>query len=77
MPYHKVTDIVHGSLLAPEIYKGNAYDSKVDTWNYGVILYKMLTGTSHYPGLETVYDIKTIASLYKSFKLDLQPLTAR
>jgi len=71
MPYHKATDIMHGSLLAPEMYRGDAYDAKVDTWNYGVILYAMLAGTSHYPNLENVADTKAISSLYRSYRLDL------
>ena len=39
MPNQKITDIMLGLKTAPEIYFGDAYDCKVDTWNYGVILY--------------------------------------
>jgi hypothetical protein len=39
MPNQKITDMLQGTKLAPEIYFGDAYNCKVDTWNYGVILY--------------------------------------
>ena len=39
LPNQKITDIMQGPNRAPEIYVGDAYDLKVDTWNYGVILY--------------------------------------
>jgi serine/threonine protein kinase len=31
----------------PEIVLGSAYDHKVDTWSFGVILYYLLTGKNH------------------------------
>jgi hypothetical protein len=49
-----------GPNLAPEIYNDNWYDQKVDTWNLGAVLYMLLCGTSHYPQLESVTDVKTI-----------------
>lgn len=49
MPSHKTTDIVLGTSLAPELYNSSGYDYKVDTWNYGAILYYMLAGASHCP----------------------------
>jgi serine/threonine protein kinase len=33
--------------LPPEIVAGSAYDHKVDTWSFGVILYYLLTGQTH------------------------------
>ncbi|KAI0078257.1 kinase-like protein, partial [Panus rudis PR-1116 ss-1] len=31
--------------MSPEIYRGEVYSYKVDIWAYGVMLYRMLTGT--------------------------------
>ena len=77
MPNQKVTEIMLGPKQAPEIYVGDAYDCKVDTWSYGVILYYLLAGTSHFPELDTTSDRKTVAKMYRSFKPDWQPLLAR
>jgi serine/threonine protein kinase len=52
LPNQKITDIMQGPNRAPEIYVGDAYDLKVDTWNYGVILYYLLAGTSHFPQID-------------------------
>jgi len=30
--------------MAPELLKGQVYDSKVDVWSLGIIFYEMLTG---------------------------------
>jgi len=69
--------MVAGTSLAPELHNGDAYDFKVDTWSYGVILYKLLTGKSHCPALEGVSDRKAIVKIYKEYKPDVQPLLLR
>jgi serine/threonine protein kinase len=32
---------------APEVIKNSAYDFKIDTWSFGVILHYLLTGQPH------------------------------
>ncbi len=39
IPGQKITDFMLGPDLAPEFYKRNGYDQKVDTWNFGAIIY--------------------------------------
>jgi serine/threonine protein kinase len=36
--------------MAPEIWSGKSYDSKVDVWSLGVIMYYMLSGTHPFMG---------------------------
>ena len=60
MPSQMIKDEMIGSNLAPEIYNDNWYDQKVDTWNFSAVLYQLLCGTSHYPQLEFVTDVKMI-----------------
>lgn len=36
--------------MAPEIWKGMAYDNKVDVWSLGVVMYYLLSGTHPFLG---------------------------
>jgi serine/threonine protein kinase len=36
--------------MAPEIFKGNSYDSKVDVWSIGIMFYEMITGFVPFTG---------------------------
>lgn len=36
--------------MAPEILKGQSYDSKVDVWSLGTVFYEMLTGFTPFTG---------------------------
>lgn len=36
--------------MAPEIFAGKAYSSKVDVWALGVLFYAMLTGVTPFTG---------------------------
>jgi serine/threonine-protein kinase ULK/ATG1 len=36
--------------MAPEIFKGKAYDSRVDIWSLGTLFYQMLTGFNPFYG---------------------------
>jgi novel protein kinase C theta type len=50
LPGQKSKDDIKNSPTSnfpPEIIIGNAYDHKVDTWSFGVILYYLLTGEKH------------------------------
>jgi serine/threonine-protein kinase ULK/ATG1 len=36
--------------MAPEIIKGQKYNSKVDVWSLGAVFYEMVTGFSPFTG---------------------------
>jgi len=36
--------------MAPELIKGESYNSKVDIWATGVITYMLLSGVNPFPG---------------------------
>lgn len=36
--------------MAPEIWRGSSYDSKVDLWSIGVVMYYLLSGTHPFSG---------------------------
>lgn len=41
--------------MAPEIWKGQPYDSKVDVWSIGIVMYYLLSGSHPFFG-----DVQTI-----------------
>ena len=36
--------------MAPEIWRGEDYDSKVDIWSLGVVMYYLLSGSHPFDG---------------------------
>ena len=36
--------------MAPEIWRGEAYDAKVDIWSLGVVMFYLLSGTHPFDG---------------------------
>mgnify|MGYP002361666226 FL=1 len=38
--------------MAPEIWAGASYDSKVDIWSLGVVMYYLLSGSHPFTGDE-------------------------
>jgi len=61
--------------LAPEVINGQAYDHKIDTWSFGVILYNLLTGEQHIK--PTSPGRASIQKLLIDYKPDLKPLHKR
>jgi len=47
---HDMTQTMVGSpiYMAPEVLKGQAYNTKADIWSLGVVLYEMLFGICPY-----------------------------
>jgi len=45
-----LTQTIVGSpiYMAPEVLKGNFYDSRADVWSFGVVLFQMLYGFCPY-----------------------------
>ncbi len=60
--------------LAPEIVKNTAYDFKIDSWSFGVMLYHLLTGQPH---IKDVTDLKSAKLKLDDFKVDLLPFQQR
>ena len=61
---HNLVDTMCGSplFMAPEILKFNKYDSKVDLWSAGTIIYQMLAAKPPFNGLNHIELLKNIES---------------
>eukprot|EP00592_Proboscia_alata_P022636 CAMPEP_0194413896 /NCGR_PEP_ID=MMETSP0176-20130528/12426_1 /TAXON_ID=216777 /ORGANISM="Proboscia alata, Strain PI-D3" /LENGTH=995 /DNA_ID=CAMNT_0039217477 /DNA_START=59 /DNA_END=3046 /DNA_ORIENTATION=+ len=46
--------------MAPEVLKHESYDSKVDLWSTGVVLFEMVTGRTPFMGINTMELIRDI-----------------
>jgi len=62
---HNMVDTMCGSPLymAPEILKCNKYDSKVDLWSAGTIIYQMVTREPPFNGANHIQLLKNIESM--------------
>lgn len=64
--------------MAPEIFDGKAYSSKVDVWALGVLFYAMLTGVTPFTGRNKPDLIRNLETgdydLPKSLKLSASGL---
>ena len=56
--------------MAPELIKGQKYDSKVDIWALGVLTYIIMTGTEPFQGKSIIEIDKAI----KSARVNYEPL---
>jgi serine/threonine-protein kinase ULK/ATG1 len=55
--------------MAPEIIKGKPYDMKADLWSLGIIMYKMVCGTSPY---KKKYSKRSLKILQEISQLDVK-----
>lgn len=56
--------------MAPEITKKEEYNSGVDVWGCGVLLYEMLTGKAPFSGTSTKQTIEKISK----FDMEIHPM---
>lgn len=61
--------------LAPELVKNEPYDSKVDVWSLGIIIYEMITGCSPFTGNSIEDKIKAYTN-FESIKTKLDESNA-
>ncbi len=61
--------------LAPEMVKNEPYDSKIDIWSLGVIIYEMITGCSPFTGNSIEEQIKTYSN-FDTIKFKLEESNA-
>ena len=55
---------------APEIFEGKNYDSKVDLWSVGVVLYNMVNGTQPFSGIKNQKQSVVNDVLYKKINFN-------
>ena len=48
--------------MAPEVFLGGGYDERVDLWALGVIIYKLITGSTPF---ESEYHSETVNNIMK------------
>lgn len=59
--------------MAPEIFEGKAYDSSVDIWSLGILLYELAHGHSPFTGSSVFQIYKNITSQKLTCKESLHP----
>lgn len=60
--------------MAPEIFEAHSYNSSVDVWSLGILLYELFHGQSPYPGSSVFQIYKNIVTQKLVFKEGLHPL---
>ena len=59
---------------APEIWRQETYDSKVDVWSIGVVFYELFYGESPFKDCSTYNEIM-ITNFQKLFPVEDKPIT--